>query len=93
MPVLEAMACGCPVVASNRTSLPEIAGEAALYTDPCHPEGMADAVFRLFKDIDLRCELVQAGIEQSLKFSWRKFALEILAVLRQIHSRYHRLEG
>jgi glycosyltransferase involved in cell wall biosynthesis len=93
MPVLEAMACGCPVVAARAASLPEIAGKAALYADPDDPEGLADAIRQILTDAELRRELVQIGFRQAMRFSWRKFTLEILAVLHRVSLQYHHLKG
>jgi glycosyltransferase involved in cell wall biosynthesis len=84
LPVVEAMASGCPVVSSNVTSLPEVAGDAALLIDPNDPEAIAEAVWRLTGDAGLRASLVERGLERAALFSWRKHALEILRVLRRV---------
>lgn len=70
IPVLEAMQCGCPVICSRAASLPEAAGEAALYFDPSRPDELAGALDALFYDLPLREELVRAGHRQAAKFSW-----------------------
>jgi glycosyltransferase involved in cell wall biosynthesis len=85
MPVLEAMACGCPVVCSNTTSLPEIAGDAALLVDPADSEALADAASQLLRDADLRAELSARGVRQAARFSWRRHTLETIAVFYQVH--------
>jgi glycosyltransferase involved in cell wall biosynthesis len=86
MPVLEAMASGCPVVCSNTTSLPEIAGDAALLVDPSDPEALAAAVHQVLTDPDLRVELIARGLQRAAAFSWRRHTLETIAVLSQVHN-------
>jgi glycosyltransferase involved in cell wall biosynthesis len=85
MPVLEAMACGCPVVCSNTTSLPEIAGDAAVLVDPTDHEAIADGIARVLRDAALRKELIGRGLEQARKFSWRRHTVETLRVLHSVH--------
>lgn len=79
-PPLEAMACGCPVIAGNRPSLPEICGDAALYVDPERPSEIAAAVARLRAEPETRNILKRKGIEQSSKYDWKKTAESILAL-------------
>jgi len=81
LPILEAMACGIPVVCSNSSSLPEVAGEAALLVDPMDIDALAAAMQRVLVDEGLRQELVQRGFAQISAFSWRRCAAEALAVL------------
>lgn len=83
MPVLEAMACGAPVLASNTSSLPEVAGEAALLVDPLDVGALADGLKRLAQDAALREELAAHGIVRASHFSWDRAARETLAVLRE----------
>jgi glycosyltransferase involved in cell wall biosynthesis len=90
MPVLEAMASGCPVVCSNTTSLPEIAGDAALLVDPNDPEALAAAVHRVLTDPDLRLELVARGLQRAAAFSWQRHTLETIAVFRRVHDQMRR---
>jgi glycosyltransferase involved in cell wall biosynthesis len=85
MPVLEAMASGCPVVCSDTTSLPEIAGDAAVLVNPNDPEALAAAVFQVLTDPDFRRELVARGLRRATAFSWRRHTLETIAVLRGVH--------
>ncbi len=84
LPVLEAMACGTPVVTSNLSSLPEVAGEAALLIDPLDVEALADALRRLISDGQLRQQMIQAGHTRAGQFTWRKAALQLLDVYRKI---------
>ena len=80
-PVLEAMACGAPVICSNTSSLPELAGEAALLVDPLDISALASAILRILSEADLCGRLVEKGSAQIQKFSWTKAAQEALAVL------------
>ncbi len=81
LPGLEAMACGCPVVSSNATSLPEIFGEAALYFDPADPSALAFQIRRLLKDKQLRDEMRTLGLKQASHYSWNSAAEELLGIL------------
>lgn len=74
LPPLEAMACATPVVASNRASVPEIAGDAALLVDPENASAIANAVKQVLDDSSLRKRLVAAGLERAPLFSWEKAA-------------------
>ena len=85
IPVLEAMACSCPVVCSNTTSLPEIAGDAALLVDPADPEALAAALRSVLLDGELRERLAALGLQQASRFSWRRHTLETVAVLHRVH--------
>jgi glycosyltransferase involved in cell wall biosynthesis len=80
LPVLEAMACGTPVLASRASSVPEVGGEAALYFDPTSVEEMADNVHRLLHDNALKEEMQVEGLAQAARFSWEKAAAETEAV-------------
>jgi glycosyltransferase involved in cell wall biosynthesis len=79
LPVLEAMACGCPVVTSNRSSLPEVAGDAALLVDPESPDQLADAIARLAGDTAERARLVAAGRQRARLLTWELTAQGMLA--------------
>jgi len=83
IPLLEAMWCDCPIVCSNATSLPEIAGGAALLADPRAPEDLAHAVSRVLGDKAERQALVERGRRRVLDFSWTKFTLAIVSALHQ----------
>lgn len=81
MPVLEALACGCPVVCSNSSSLPEVAGEAALYHHPLDTLSLASQLRRLLTRPGLRAEMVHKGLEQAARFSWEGAAYKTLQLL------------
>ena len=82
LPVLEAMARGVPVACSDRPSLPEVAGDAALLFDPAEQTAVTDAVRRLLTDAALRDSLVARGLERAGQFTWRRTAEETLASYR-----------
>lgn len=84
LPVLEAMASGTLVICSNATSLPEVAGDAALYVDPMDVEGLAAAMERCLRDGTLRDSLRGRGLIQARKFSWEETARRTLAVFDQV---------
>lgn len=79
LPVLEAMACGVPVVCSNASSLPEIAGDAALLIDPLDTDGLSAAMARALEDADLRRDMIAAGLAQAARFTWERAARQLLA--------------
>jgi len=81
--VLEAMACGAPVVCSRATSLPEVAGKAALYFDPHDPQEMASQLVRAFSDDALRASLIEQGRQNLQRFNWAETARQTLAVYHQ----------
>ncbi|MFQ5437189.1 MAG: glycosyltransferase family 4 protein, partial [Anaerolineae bacterium] len=82
-PVLEAQACGAPVLCANTSSLPEVAGEAALLVDPLDTAAIRDGIHRLVRDPLLRAELVEAGLENVKRFTWEETAVRILDVLEE----------
>jgi glycosyltransferase involved in cell wall biosynthesis len=84
LPVLEAMACGTPVVCSSTSSLPEVAGEAALLIDPLDVAALAEALFRVVTDQGLRRALVERGFGQAKMFSWQRCAGQVLNVLEEV---------
>ena len=87
LPVLEAMACGCPVITSNTSSMPEVAGDAALLVDPCVVDDIEDAICKLTNDPALCAELSAKGIQRASEFSWRRTAQQTLDVYRKETSR------
>jgi len=84
LPILEAMARGCPVITSNRSAMQEVAGEAACFVDPLSIESIAGAMTRLASDAAYRQTLGAAGLAHSKKFSWSDAAERALAALREL---------
>ncbi|MCX6282901.1 MAG: glycosyltransferase family 1 protein [Bacteroidetes bacterium] len=86
IPMLEAMACGTPVITSNTSSMPEVAGNAALFIDPFKPEKITESMFRLLSDTALRAGLIASGLERAKKFTWKNMTLGVLQVYNEIMS-------
>lgn len=84
LPPLEAMACGCPVVVSNVSSLPEVCGDAACYVDPGDSSSIAEGICKVLEDSQARKTLISKGIEQARTFSWERTARETLALFREV---------
>ncbi len=84
LPVLEAMTLGAPVVTSHTSSLPEVAGDAALLIDPNDASHLAEAMLRVISDSQLRQELIEKGKNRSKLFSWEKTAQATLQVYRDL---------
>jgi glycosyltransferase involved in cell wall biosynthesis len=84
IPILEAMACGTPVVCADNSSLPEIAGDAALLIEATDTDALADAMRQLLIETSLREKLIRRGYEQARKFTWEKAAQRLLRVYRQV---------
>jgi glycosyltransferase involved in cell wall biosynthesis len=74
IPVLEAFSCGCPVLVSNTSSLPEVAGDAAIYFDPLDKQSLTYQIERILSDDSLRESLIENGFKRSKLFSWEKTA-------------------
>lgn len=83
LPIVEAMASGVPVLTSNITSMPEIAGEAALLVNPLSVDDIADGIQKIVSDNELRSTLVKLGLKQVERFNWDNTAAKILAVLQK----------
>ena len=84
LPPLEAMQCGTPVITSARTSMPEVAGDAAILVDPFDVDAIGSALERVLGDEHLRSEMRTKGLVQAAKFSWEKTARATLDVLREV---------
>jgi glycosyltransferase involved in cell wall biosynthesis len=86
--VLEAMACGTPVVCSSSSSLPEVAGDAALQVSPDDALSLAQALQRVLTDAALRQQMKAQGLQQATRFSWSRTAQETLAVYERVITRH-----
>jgi glycosyltransferase involved in cell wall biosynthesis len=84
LPVIEAMACGTPVLTSNGSSLSEVAGGAALLVDPLREDALADGLTRLAGDAALRSDLRARGLARAASFSWERTARETIEVYREV---------
>jgi glycosyltransferase involved in cell wall biosynthesis len=83
LPILEAMASGCPVITSNCSSMPEVAGDAALLVDPLEQDNLAEEIIKLLSDGTLRNDLQAKGLNRVEQFTWRNCAEKTLAVYRK----------
>ena len=84
LPPLEAMACGCPVVVSDVSSLPEVCGDAACYVEPSSAESIAEGMHKVLDDESLRQSMIQRGLERARLFSWEKSAEEHLKLFGEV---------
>jgi glycosyltransferase involved in cell wall biosynthesis len=83
LPVIEAMRCGCPVITSSLTSIPEVSADSVLYVDPYDVKQISDAILTLERSPTLREQLRKSTMERSLSFNWNKTAKGVLNVTRQ----------
>ncbi len=86
LPVLEAMACGVPVITSNLSSLPEVAGEAGILVTPTNLDEITNALDRIITDTALRETMIMKGLQQAQKFSWETGAQQLLRVYTRLLS-------
>lgn len=82
IPLVEAMSSGCPVLCSNATSIPEVAGKAALYFDPLSVTDIEEKIDMFLSDVKLRRELIHKGLTQAKKFDYKRTAKETMAVIK-----------
>ena len=85
IPILEAMACGTPVVTGNVSAMPEVAGKGAILVDPQEPQKIADALLRLENDATLYQQQVNYSLERVKLFSWKHTAEEYVKIYHCIH--------
>lgn len=83
LPILEAQACGCPIITSSTSSMPEVAGKGAILVDPYNVDDIVHAMMKV-QNLDVRQKLVKNGFENIKRFSWEKTAKQTLAVLESI---------
>lgn len=86
IPILEAMACGVPVVTSNTSSMPEVAGNAALLADPLNPDSIAEKINELLTNTTLRETLITKGHERAQSFSWENTAQQVLELYEKMNT-------
>ena len=86
LPILEAMACGCPVLAADNSSIPEIGGKAAVYFDTYDSGSIAEAIVNTVNDEELLNEMAYGGLRHSAEFSWQKTAEETAEFYNEILS-------
>jgi glycosyltransferase involved in cell wall biosynthesis len=86
LPPLEAMACGCPVIVSNTSSLPEVCGDAALYCNPHDPNDIAEKIRLIVHDSDLREQMQRKVLQRSSLFTWERCAREFWSVIESVVS-------
>ena len=84
LPLLEAMACGVPVISSDASSLPEVTGEASIMLSPDDQEGWSREIIDLLEDPDRRTEMVAAGFLQARRFSWQESAENVIKIYRKL---------
>ncbi len=84
IPPLEAMLCGCPVIASNTSAVPDTCGDAAIYCDPHEPEQLAACIQRLLDDADERTRLIEAGYARARHYTWDRCAIMVLDQINEL---------
>ena len=84
LPILEAMQCGAPVITSDATAMPEVAGDAALLVNPNDPKELKEAMHELYRDEDLRKVLTKKGLARASRFSWKKTVQKMMKELEKM---------
>lgn len=84
LPILEAMSCGTAVITSNRSSMPEVAGDGAILVNPENIDEISSSLKKVLNDLTLKKELINKGLEQAKKFTWKKTAEETLKVYQKV---------
>ena len=85
IPMLEAMACGVPVITSNTSSMPEVSGDAALLVDPFDVTQITQGMITLLNNAEMRNKLIEKGFSQASKFTWQAMAEKVLEIYSSIH--------
>ena len=86
LPILEAMACGCPVICSNTSSMPEVAGDAAILISPEDEKDLAEAIDNVMQDESLSQQLIKSGVTRVSEFSWNNTARETMSIFEKASS-------
>jgi glycosyltransferase involved in cell wall biosynthesis len=89
IPMLEAMACGVPVITSNTSSMPEISGNAAHIVNPHNPREITEGMIKILSDKEYSENLCKRGLERSKVFSWKNMAEQVLVIYNEINMQYH----
>jgi len=89
IPMLEAMGCGVPVITSNTSSMPEVAGDAAHIINPYNPEEITQAIIKILADQDYYDALCKKGIERNKLFSWKNMAEQVLVLYNEIKTQHY----
>ena len=84
LPILEAQKVGTPVVTSNVSSMPEVAGDGAVLVDPKDPGAIAEAIYKLVSDESYKNDIIEKGLANVKRFSWEKCSREIADVIRNL---------
>lgn len=88
IPVLESMACGCPMILTNHSSFPEVAGDAGLYFELNHTTDLTNKMTMFLEDPNLREAYSLKGLEQVKRFSWEKTAMDSLSIYKAVSSAF-----
>ena len=84
LPILEAMSLGCPIITSDRASLPEVGGDAPIYFDPSKPSQITDAMLRIELDADLQNSMSTASLKRAQLFTWKQAAIKLISFYKEI---------
>lgn len=85
LPILEAQSCGCPVITSNVSSCPEIAGEGAVVIDPYNTDELSKAILKIVNDVNFKKDLIKKGFDNVKRFSWKRAAREHLDLFNKVN--------
>lgn len=88
IPMLEAMGCGVAVITSNTSSMPEVSGNAAFIVDPYKPEEITNAIIEINSNKVLKNDLIEKGLKQAEKFSWKNMAIEVLDLYKEVFANH-----
>jgi glycosyltransferase involved in cell wall biosynthesis len=84
LPILEAMACGVPVITSNTSSMPEVAGDSALFVDPFNFQDIRDKIIQFQQDESLQSRMKQGGLKRAANFTWKASAEQLLSIYNSV---------
>ena len=84
IPILESMACGCPIITSNTSAIPEVAGSGAILIDPYNIEEIANMIEKVIEDIEFREKTIGYGLERVKQFSWENTAKELIKLYNSL---------